>query len=85
MLRGVGTGESWGWARGGRFFLAMGDDRGTHRASALDRNGGVAPGDGGVLEVHIAPNLPPEPQPVLPPPNRVTDPPRHLHQGQGQR
>ncbi len=44
----------------GTFFLEMGDDRGTHRASALDRNGGVAPGDGGVLEVHIAPNLPPD-------------------------
>lgn len=47
-------------SRGTFSFLAMGDDRGTHRASALDRDGGVAPGDGGVLEVHIAPNLPPD-------------------------
>ena len=47
-------------SRGTFSFLAMGDDRGTHRASALDRDGGVAPGNGGVLEVHIAPNLPPD-------------------------
>lgn len=47
-------------SRGTFSFLAMGDDRGTHRASALDRDSGVAPGDGGVLEVHIAPNLPPD-------------------------
>ena len=47
-------------SRGTFSFLAMGDDRGTHRASALDRDGGVAPGDGGVLEVHTAPNLPPD-------------------------
>ena len=54
MSRGVhqarGTFFCWRWVSRG--------DGGTHRASALNREGGVTPGDGGVLEVHIAANLP---------------------------